>query len=71
MAEICVVTACVWVEICESSGARDAATSCETSELTSMTEPPAAALLELLAIDTTGAAVLLLPTLLVVIVRYS
>jgi len=31
-----------------------AVTSCDTSELTSITEPPVAPLLELLAIDTTG-----------------
>jgi hypothetical protein len=31
-----------------------AATSCDTSELTSMTEPPAAPALLLLAIETTG-----------------
>jgi hypothetical protein len=51
-AEICAVTACVWLLIRASWGAWVAATSCETSELTSMTEPPAAAALELLAIET-------------------
>jgi hypothetical protein len=35
-----------------SCPARDAATNWETSELTSMTEPPAAAALLLLAIET-------------------
>jgi hypothetical protein len=42
----------------ESFGARLAATSCETSELTSMTEPPAPAAL-LLAATETGVVVLL------------
>jgi hypothetical protein len=50
-----------------------AATSCDTSELTSMTEPPAASALELLAIETTGCPVLaslLLVLLVVVIAAY-
>src|SRR5579871_6492475 len=58
-AEICVVTACVWLAMTESCGARVAATSCETRELTLMTDPPAAAALLLPAIETTGALVLL------------
>ena len=50
-AEICVLTACVCVEISDCCGAAVAATSCDTSELTLMTEPPAASALELLAIN--------------------
>ena len=39
------VTDCVLLAMTESCGARVAVTSCDTSELTSMTEPPAAAAL--------------------------
>jgi hypothetical protein len=67
-----VLTACVCVEISACCGAAVAATSCDTSELTSMTEPPAASELELLAIETTGCPVvgslLLLVVLLVVVI---
>ena len=69
-AEICVLTACVCVEISDCCGAAVAATSCDTSELTLMTEPPAASALELLAIDTTGCPVLPLVLLVVVIAAY-
>jgi hypothetical protein len=68
-----VLTAWVWFEISACCGAAVAATSCDTSELTSMTEPPAASALELLAIETTGCPVLaslLLVLLVVVIAAY-
>jgi len=67
MAEIFAVTAVVSEVICDSCGDLAAATSSDTSELTSITEPPAAELLELLAIDTIGADEVLLLVLLVVI----
>ena len=58
-AEICAETCWVWLEIRVSCGASVAATSWETSELTSITEPPAAPALLLLATETTGEDALL------------
>jgi hypothetical protein len=63
------VTALVWFAICDCWGASVAATSSDTRLLTSMTEPPAAPELVLLAIETgvvSGVAVVL-PVLLVLI----
>jgi hypothetical protein len=68
--EISVVTVWVLFEISASCGARVAATSCDTSELTLITEPPAAPALEALATDT-GAVVtelLVVPGVLTVVI---
>jgi hypothetical protein len=53
-AEIWLVSDCVSLLMIASCGALVAATSCETSELTLMTDPPAAPALLLLATETTG-----------------
>src|ERR1700722_5674410 len=66
--EISVVTVCVLVEMSASWGARVAVTSCDTSELTLITEPPAAPALELLATETGGVVTALLVVLLVLTV---
>src|SRR6185437_433316 len=67
-AEIWADTCWVWLEISASCGAWVAATSCCTSELTLMTEPPAASALLLPATDTTGAG---LPVVLLTLVAIS
>jgi hypothetical protein len=65
IAEILVVTCEVWVAITESFGARVAATSWDTRELTLMTDPPAAALVAVLLVLAMETGVLVLLTVLI------